>query len=284
MLFEDKKSVLSRALAGGIIGLVVFIPLGGLFNDLVNGGLITMGPHTPFRLVSYDLEALVGSAPLALAIQIALYFLMGAVVGIATLPFTDSGRELVLHSLVHFAVTAGLLILTCTLLGWAWSWQAMVVYLILLAVVYLLIWLSRWVGWYIEVMAIREKLGLPSGPSPLKWRETLPYLPFIALLCLIFPLVLTPFDAADVPVLRALLYPWLLLPVGSFFSGLSLGKRQGFCPLYPVVCAGFLLCFALLARLVSNVADADMFPVAFAAALAGNLAGAALRRRGGAGE
>ena len=189
MFFEDKKSVLSRALAGGIIGLVVFIPLGGLFNDLVNGGLITMGPHTPFRLVSYDLEALVGSAPLALAIQIALYFLMGAVMGIATLPFTDSGWELVLHSLVHFAVTAGLLILTCTLLGWAWSWQAMVVYLILLAVVYLLIWLSRWVGWYIEVMAIREKLGLPSGPSPLKWRETLPYLPFIALLCLIFPLV-----------------------------------------------------------------------------------------------
>lgn len=285
MLFEDKKSVLSRALAGGIIGLVVFIPLGGLFNDLVNGGLITMGPHTPFRLVSYDLEALVGSAPLALAIQIALYFLMGAVVGIATLPFTDSGRELVLHSLVHFAVTAGLLILTCTLLGWAWSWQAMVVYLILLAVVYLLIWLSRWVGWYIEVMAIREKLGLPSGPSPLKWRETLPYLPFIALLCLIFPLVLTPFDAADVPVLRALLYPWLLLPVGSFFSGLSLGKRQGFCPLYPVACAGFLFCFALLARLVSNVADTDMLPIAFLAALAGGLTGAALRRRrGGAGE
>ena len=58
MFFEDKKSVLSRALAGGIIGLVVFIPLGGLFNDLVNGGLITMGPHTPFRLVSADLDEL----------------------------------------------------------------------------------------------------------------------------------------------------------------------------------------------------------------------------------
>ena len=258
MLFEDKKSVLSRALAGGIIGLVVFIPLGGLFNDLVNGGLITMGPHTPFRLVSYDLEALVGSASLALAIQIALYFLMGAVVGIATLPFTDSGRELVLHSLVHFAVTAGLLILTCTLLGWAWSWQAMVVYLILLAVVYLLIWLSRWVGWYIEVMAIREKLGLPSGPSPLKWRETLPYLPFIALLCLIFPLVLTPFDAADVPVLRALLYPWLL-----------------FCPLYPL--AGGLL--YVPAALIAYNHTALFHSLLFALpALAGNAAGGAWRR------
>ena len=47
MLFEDKKSVLSRALAGGIIGLVIFIPLGGLLKDLVNGGLISMGPHDP---------------------------------------------------------------------------------------------------------------------------------------------------------------------------------------------------------------------------------------------
>ena len=275
MFFEDKKSVLSRALAGGIIGLVVFIPLGGLFNDLVNGGLITMGPHTPFRLVSYDLEALVGSAPLALAIQIALYFLMGAVVGIATLPFTDSGWELVLHSLVHFAVTAGLLILTCTLLGWAWSWQAMVVYLILLAVVYLLIWLSRWVGWYIEVMAIREKLGLPSGPSPLKWRETLPYLPFIALLCLIFPLVLTPFDAADVPVLRALLYPWLLLPVGSFFSGLSLGRREGFCPLYPLAGGLLYVPVALIAYNHTALFHSLLFALP---ALAGNAAGAAWRR------
>ena len=92
-------------------------------------------------------------------------------------------------------------------------------------------------------------------------------------------------DAGDVPVLSGLLYPYLLLPVGTFCSALSLGRRQGFCPLYPVVCAGFLLCFALLARLVSNVADTDMLPIAFLTALAGGLTGAALRRRrGGAGE
>ena len=145
-------------------------------------------------------------------------------------------------------------------------------------------WLGRWVGWYAEVSAIRERLGLAPGPSLFHWRETLPYVPFAALLCLLLPFVLRLCDAGDVPVLSGLLYPYLLLPVGTFCSALSLGKRQGFCPLYPVVCAGFLLCFALLARLVSNVADADMFPVAFAAALAGNLAGAALRRRGGAGE
>ena len=105
------------------------------------------------------------------------------------------------------------------------------------------------------------------------------------LLCLLLPFVLRLCDAGDVPVLSGLLYPYLLLPVGAFCSALSLGKRQGFCPLYPVVCAGLLFCFALLARLVSNVADADMLPIAFLAALVGNLAGAALRRRrGGAGE
>ena len=153
------------------------------------------------------------------------------------------------------------------------------------ALVYLLVWLGRWVGWYAEVSAIRERLGLAPGPSLFHWRETLPYVPFAALLCLLLPFVLRLCDAGDVPVLSGLLYPYLLLPVGAFCSALSLGKRQGFCPLYPVVCAGLLFCFALLARLVSNVADADMLPIAFLAALVGNLAGAALRRRrGGAGE
>jgi len=141
------------------------------------------------------------------------------------------------------------------------------------------------VGGSAEVSAIRERLGLAPGPSLFHWRETLPYVPFAALLCLLLPFVLRLCDAGDVPVLSGLLYPYLLLPVGAFCSALSLGKRQGFCPLYPVVCAGLLFCFALLARLVSNVADADMLPIAFLAALVGNLAGAALRRRrGGAGE
>ena len=275
MFWDDKKRALVRAAVGGLLGVAVLIPLGGLFNDLVSGGLIAMGPHIPFRLVSSDLVRLAGSGVLALVIQLLLYFALGALLGLSTLPFADEGPTLLLRSLAHFALTAGLLTLTCTLLGWAWSWQAMVVYLILLAVVYLLIWLSRWVGWYIEVMAIREKLGLPSGPSPLKWRETLPYLPFIALLCLIFPLVLTPFDAADVPVLRALLYPWLLLPVGSFFSGLSLGRREGFCPLYPLAGGLLYVPVALIAYNHTALFHSLLFALP---ALAGNAAGGAWRR------
>ena len=278
MFWDDKKRALVRAAVGGLLGVAVLIPLGGLFNDLVSGGLISMGFHTPFRLVSADLEWRVGSAPLALVIQLALYFLLGAAAGVSTLPFADDGPTLLLRSLAHFALTAGLLTLTCTLLGWAWSWQAMAVYLVLLAAVYLLIWLGRWVGWYAEVSAIREKLGLDPGPSPLKWRETLPYLPFALLLCLALPMALRLLDAADVPVLSGLLYPYLLLPVGGFFSGLSLGKRQGLCLLYPVLCALCALVFIPLARLVSNMADWPLLPIAAGFSLAGVLAGAALRR------
>ena len=278
MFIDDKRRALTRALVGGLLGVAVLIPLGGLFNDIVSGGLISMGIHTPFRLVSADLTLRLGSAPLAFAVQLALYFLLGAVVGVSTLPFADDGPTLLLRSLAHFALTAGLLTLTCTLLGWAWSWQAMAVYLVLLAAVYLLIWLGRWVGWYAEVSAIREKLGLDPGPSPLKWRETLPYLPFALLLCLALPMALRLLDAADVPVLSGLLYPYLLLPVGGFFSGLSLGKRQGLCLLYPVLCALCALVFIPLARLVSNMADWPLLPIAAGFSLAGVLAGAALRR------
>ena len=278
MFIDDKRRALTRALVGGLLGVAVLIPLGGLFNDIVSGGLISMGIHTPFRLVSADLTLRLGSAPLAFAVQLALYFLLGAVVGVSTLPFADDGPTLILRSLAHFALTAGALTLTCTLLGWAWSWQAMAVYLVLLAAVYLLIWLGRWVGWYAEVSAIREKLGLDPGPSPLKWRETLPYLPFALLLCLALPMALRLLDAADVPVLSGLLYPYLLLPVGGFFSGLSLGKRQGLCLLYPVLCALCALVFIPLARLVSNMADWPLLPIAAGFSLAGVLAGAALRR------
>ena len=267
---------LVRLLAGGVIGLAVLLPLGGVFNDLVSGGLIAMGPHPPFRLVSADLERLTGSAPLALAIQLVLYFSLGAVVGVSTLPFADDGPALVRRSLAHFAATAALLSLTTWLLGWAWNWQALRVYLVLLLAVYLLIWLGRWVGWYVEVAAIRENLGLAPGPSPLRWRETLPYIPFALGLCVALPLVLWIFDAVDVPVLRALLFPYLLLPVGCFFSALSLGKRKGFCPLYPLMCALSALAAVFL---VYNSTALPFCAVALIFSLTGNLAGSALRGR-----
>lgn len=273
---DRQKQWLIRILLGGLIGIAALIPLGGVFNGLVSGGLIAMGPNPIFRLVSYDLEYLTGSAPLAFAVQLGLYFLMGAVVGLSTLPFADDGPTLVLRSLAHFAATAGALTALVVLCGWNWGeFWPVVLYLGLLAAVYLLIWLGRWVGWYVEVAAIRQRLGLSPGPSPLKWRETLPYLPFAALMCLVLPMVLRLCES-PIPIFSAI-YAMLILPAGGFFSGLFLGRRQGFCPLYPAVCALLTLCFVLLARLVSNVADGAMIPIVLCSVLLGNTVGALFR-------
>lgn len=273
---DRQKQWMIRILLGGLTGIAALIPLGGLFNDLVSGGLIATGNHTPFRLVSYNLEYLTGSAPLAFTVQLGLYFLMGAVVGLSTLPFPDDGPTLVLRSLIHFAATAGALTALVVLCGWNWGeFWPVVLYLGLLAAVYLLIWLGRWVGWYVEVAAIRQRLGLAPGPSPLKWRESLPYLPFAALMCLVIPMAVRLCES-PIPLLTAV-YAMLILPVGGFFSGLFLGRRQGFCPLYPIMCALLTLCFVLLAKLVSNVADGVMIPIALCAALLGNAAGALYR-------
>ncbi|WP_294536767.1 DUF3021 domain-containing protein [uncultured Pseudoflavonifractor sp.] len=273
---DRQKQWLIRILLGGLIGIAALIPLGGVFNGLVSGGLIAMGPNPIFRLVSYDLEYLTGSAPLAFAVQLGLYFLMGAVVGLSTLPFADDGPTLVLRSLAHFAATAGALTALVVLCGWNWGeFWPVALYLGLLAAVYLLIWLGRWVGWYVEVAAIRQRLGLSPGPSPLKWRETLPYLPFAALMCLVLPMVLRLCES-PIPIFSAI-YAMLILPAGGFFSGLFLGRRQGFCPLYPVMCALLTLCFVLLARLVSNVADGAMIPIVLCSVLLGNAVGALFR-------
>ena len=158
---EIRRQWLIRIFLGGLIGVAVLVPLGGLFNDLVSGGLIAMGNHTPFRLVSYDLERLTGSVPLALAAELLLYFLMGAVVGLSTLPFADWGKALVLRSLAHFAATAAVFAALVVLCGWNWGEiLPLAIYLGLLSAVYLLIWLCRWVGWYLELAAMRRKLGL----------------------------------------------------------------------------------------------------------------------------
>ena len=51
-----QKQWLVRILIGGLIGIAALVPVGGLFNDLVSGGLLAMGNHTPFRLVSYGVS------------------------------------------------------------------------------------------------------------------------------------------------------------------------------------------------------------------------------------
>lgn len=143
----------------------------------------------------------------------------------------------------------------------------------LLTLLYFLIWLGRWIGWYMEVIQLRELLGLAAGPSPLKWRETLPYLPFLLLVCNLLPAALRWVDrtfVVDVPVLSGLLLPYLILPVVGYLSGLSLGKRQGVCPLYPLAC--FLFYLPMVYLIYNSSALFHCFMIALPA-LAGNVMG-----------
>lgn len=244
------RACLARIIMGGILGLVASV-----------------------ALVPYLTNA--RSPSLAACL---LCTALGATLGAATLPFADDGPTLVRRSLLHLGVTAlevALVLWMCVDLrdGRAWAlWMGMLV------LFYAVIWLGRWIGWYVEVMQLRTLLGLAPGPSPLKWRETLPYLPLVLLLCDVLPPVLNWIDhaaVADVPVLSGLLLPYLMLPVAGFCSGLSLGKRQGVCPLYPVAC---FVCYLPMVYLVYNyTALFHCFMIAVPA-LAGNMLGWAYRR------
>ena len=270
MLFDDKRRAARRALTGALGGLAAHGLMGRLAGDFPIAG--------PARFTGYGFldcgfpDALEGWG---IALSFALFALLGAEIGAATLPFAGEGRVLVLRTMAHFALTAGTVALWA---GLTFDPAGAALLLLLLAVVYVLVWLGRWVGWYVELSAIREKLGLDPGPSPLKWRATLPYVPFAALLCLLLPLALRLFDGGYVPVLSGLLYPYLLLPIGGFCSALSLGRRRGFCPLYPAACVLCILLFIPLARLFSNMYDWPMVTIALVCSLAGNLVGTALRQ------
>ncbi len=244
------RACLARIIMGGVLGLVASV-----------------------ALVPYLTNA--RSPSLAACL---LCTALGATLGAATLPFADDGPTLIRRSLLHLGATAlevALVLWLCVDLrdGWAWAlWMGMLV------LFYAVIWLGRWIGWYVEVMQLRTLLGLAPGPSPLKWRETLPYLPLVLLLCDVLPPVLNWIDhaaVADVPVLSGLLLPYLMLPVAGFCSGLSLGKRQGVCPLYPVAC---FVCYLPMVYLVYNyTALFHCFMIAVPA-LAGNMLGWAYRR------
>lgn len=267
-----KRQCLTRILAGGVMGMLLMYFIGGWLNGLGNSSL-PLASLMSFSSVSQNLVSLVRWEGLARAIQMALYFALGAGVGAATLPFADSGRELVVRSLGHFCYIAGVFSALAWLCRWNWGmWGAWLAELGLLVLVYFLIWLGRWVGWYAEAAAIRVKLGLAPGPSLFHWKETLPYVVFAFLFCVVAPAVVRICD--DRIPLFSVLYTVLVLPVVGFFSGLSLGRRHSFCPLYPIACGLFIPVFILTVRLYTSMADAVMIPIAFFSALTGNLTGA----------
>lgn len=213
--------------------------LGGLLCAALVPGLIALSgvlsgapalPVTAAMLASFGLQLLP-----ALGLEILLSFAFGASLGAATAPFADDRRTLLRDSLGHLLLSGLLFFLLCALCRFGTGLGESTAFLLgLFVLIYALVWLARWMGWYSDVLAIRDALGL-TVPSPLRWRQTLVYAPLLLFLCAVLPVLCRFIDraaGADVPVFSALVLPFLLLPAGGFCAGLSLGRRAGFCPLF----------------------------------------------------
>ena len=282
----EKRPFPWRVVLGGLLGAVL-APALVCFGW---GSWIGIGEGMPvgafglsFLVVFRSMASAFGSAEAAAVVQSLLGALLGGVVTVATLPFAEDGKTLVKRSLLHFLATQGAFLLLILVCRWVDGWWLPLLYSALLTLLYLLIWLGRWTGWYLEVVELRELLGLDPGPAPLKWRETLPYLPLVLLMCLGVPLVLRVPEYLLIkgfPALSGIYYPFLVLPVVSLCVGVSLGKRRGVCPLYPAAC--LLCCLPMTCWLACAFSTPPYYCLlSVVPALAGNLGGWLWRRRKG---
>ena len=143
--------------------------LGGLLCAALVPGLIALSgvlsgapalPVTAAMLASFGLRLLP-----ALGLEIVLSFAFGASLGAATAPFADDRRTLLRDSLGHLLLSGLLFFLLCALCRFGTGLGESTAFLLgLFVLIYALVWLARWMGWYSDVLAIRDALVLPFLP------------------------------------------------------------------------------------------------------------------------
>ena len=241
------------------------------------GGLFAFpAPEGGVPVVTAAMAERWGNPVTAALVQVVWSGLLGAVLETAEVPFRLE-RRTALWSGVHVLLTAAVF----SLAGWQCRWfpyrETWLCLLGLLLLCYLLMWAVRYVGWRLDLRAIRKGVGLPVEPERPGWRKALPYVLLAAAVELLLPWLLRLVDARDVPVLTGIFYPFLILPLFCFFSGCSLAKRcRRLWLLYPILCGVLTLPCVFLLYNSSALFQAG---VAAIAALAGNLLGALAKRR-----
>ena len=252
---------------GAALVYLIFL-LGGLFAFPASGSGVSV--------VTAAMAERWGNPVTAALVQFLWSGLLGAVLETAELPFRLE-RRTALWSGVHFLLTAAVF----SLAGWQCRWfpyrETWLCLLGLLLLCYLLMWAVRYVGWQQDVRAIRKGVGLPEEPERPAWQKALPYAFLAAGVELLLPWLLRLVDSRDVPVLTGIFYPFLILPLFCFFSGLSLTKRcRRLWLVYPVLCGVLTLpCVFLL----YNSSALFQVWVAAIAALVGGLLGVLLRKK-----
>jgi len=153
MLIDDKKQALIRGTMGAVIGVALCL-LGVWVLDAMPILSNRWNFDNPLRVWRPFLS------PWGMA-DLLLWGAFGAETALSTLPFAETGRAVVLRSAAHFIVMA------LTLWGWVmlnFPYEPLpglaLTFLVPFTLIYVFIWLIRWLRWYFELRGIREKLGL----------------------------------------------------------------------------------------------------------------------------
>lgn len=241
-------------------------------------GSLAVPPEDSLLVRRTVLDALAWPVPAVLALELALAFGFGASVGLAVPPMEGPGTAMAARTAAHLLCSSALFAGVCWICGLPpANWQELLLLLGIYWLMYLVVWLLRYLRWRAELDAIRRALGLARPAAGGVWQARLlkPYLLLAGALELLLPLLLRLLDPPDVPVLTQLFYPYLLLPFFCLVVGWSAGRRFGVALLLPVACGVLTLPCVFL---VYNYTALFQAGAAFVFTLAGNLLGALVRR------
>ena len=264
-----------RLLWAAVCGLLA---VGAVLLFVAWRGSLAVPPEDPLLIRRGVLDALGWPVPAVLALELALAFGFGASVGLAVPPMEGLGTAVAARTAAHLLCSSALFAGVCWICGLPpANWQGLLLLLGIYWLMYLVVWLLRYLRWRAELDAIRRALGLVRPATGGVWQARLlkPYLLLAGALELLLPLLLRLLDPPDVPVLTQLFYPYLLLPFFCLVVGWSAGRRFGVALLLPVACGVLTLPCVFL---IYNYTALFQAGAAFVFTLAGNLLGALVRR------
>ena len=156
------------------------------------------------------------SIPAVLALELVLAFAFGASVGLAVPPMEGTGTAVAVRTAAHLLCSSALFAGVCWMCGLPpANWQGLLLLLGIYWLIYLMVWLLRYLSWRAELNAIREGLGLApksAGRGLFQLHPLRAHLLLAAVVELVLPPLLRLLDPPDVPAWTGLFYPFLLLP------------------------------------------------------------------------
>lgn len=261
---------LAWGLGAGLLAMVSLLLAVAWFNSL------SVQPGNPLLVRPAVLAALGWPAPALLALEVALGFGFGVSVGLVVPPMEGTGAVVAGRTAVHLLISSALFAGICWVCGLPpGNWQGLTLLMGLYWLMYLTVWLLRYLHWRRELEGIRRELGLAAPTAaggPLQVRPLVPYLLVCGAMELAVPPVLRLAEGgSDIPVLTGLFYPYLLLPFVCLAVGWAAGRRLGLTLVLPAACAALTVPHVFL---LYNATALFQAGVAAVAALLGNLAGA----------